>query len=60
LDGKGLVLFMVPSIALLGQSLNSWSADAKETHQGRLHTVRIPNASRKIQNKYDDMDDSGG
>lgn len=28
LNGKGLVLFMVPSIALLGQSLNAWSADA--------------------------------
>lgn len=27
---KGLVLFMVPSIALLGQSLNAWSADAKK------------------------------
>ena len=30
LDGKGLVLFMVPSIALLGQSLNAWMADAKK------------------------------
>ena len=29
-DNKGLVLFMVPSIALLGQSLNAWSADAKK------------------------------
>lgn len=28
LEGKGLVLFMVPSIALLGQSLNDWFADA--------------------------------
>ncbi len=27
---NGLVLFMVPSIALLGQSLNAWSADAKK------------------------------
>jgi len=26
--GHGLVLFMVPSIALLGQTLNEWSADA--------------------------------
>ena len=29
--GKGLVLFLVPSIALLGQSLREWFADAEET-----------------------------
>lgn len=29
LNNHGLVLFMVPSIALLGQSLNAWAADAK-------------------------------
>ncbi len=29
-NGKGLVLFLVPSIALLGQTLNEWSADANE------------------------------
>lgn len=29
-DGKGLVLFLVPSIALLGQTLREWSADASE------------------------------
>ena len=29
-EGKGLVLFLVPSIALLGQTLNEWYADAKE------------------------------
>lgn len=29
LGGHGLVLFMVPSISLLGQSLNAWMADAK-------------------------------
>ncbi len=28
--GKGFVLFLVPSIALLGQTLNEWSADALE------------------------------
>lgn len=27
--GKGRILFMVPSIALLGQSLNAWMADTK-------------------------------
>ncbi len=29
-NGKGLVLFLVPSIALLGQTLNEWYADALE------------------------------
>ena len=28
--GKGLVLFLVPSIALLGQTLREWTADAEE------------------------------
>lgn len=28
--GKGLILFLVPSIALLGQTLNEWYADALE------------------------------
>ncbi|MCR9232971.1 MAG: DEAD/DEAH box helicase family protein [bacterium] len=29
-DGKGLILFLVPSIALLGQTLREWSAQAQE------------------------------
>jgi predicted helicase len=29
-DGKGLILFLVPSISLLGQSLREWCADANE------------------------------
>ncbi|MCQ3954920.1 MAG: helicase, partial [Chloroflexi bacterium] len=29
-NGKGTILFLVPSIALLGQALREWSADAKE------------------------------
>lgn len=29
-NGRGLILFLVPSIALLGQTLREWSADAKE------------------------------
>ena len=57
LDGKGLVLFMVPSIALLGQSLNAWSADAKKPIKA-VCICSDSKASRKIQNKYDDMDDS--
>lgn len=57
LNGKGLVLFMVPSIALLGQSLNAWSADAKKPIKA-VCICSDSKASRKIQNKYDDMDDS--
>ena len=29
-DGNGLVLFLVPSIALIGQTLRGWSADSEE------------------------------
>jgi predicted helicase len=29
-ENKGLILFLVPSIALMGQALREWSADAKE------------------------------
>ncbi len=29
-EGKGLILFLVPSIALLGQTLREWSGDANE------------------------------
>lgn len=29
-DGKGLILFLVPSIALLGQTLREWAAEADE------------------------------
>ena len=57
LGDKGLVLFMVPSIALLGQSLNAWSADAKKPIKA-VCICSDSKASRKIQNKYDDMDDS--
>ncbi len=28
-DGKGLILFLVPSIALIGQTLNEWTAQAR-------------------------------
>ena len=29
-EGEGIVLFLVPSIALLGQTLREWTADARE------------------------------
>lgn len=57
LDGKGLVLFMVPSIALLGQSLNAWSADAKKPIKA-VCICSDAKASRKTRNDFDDMDDS--
>lgn len=58
LNGKGLVLFMVPSIALLGQSLNAWSADVGKSIKA-VCICSDSKASRKIQkNKYDDADDS--
>ena len=57
LDGKGLVLFMVPSIALLGQSLNAWSADAKKPIKA-VCICSDAKASRKTRNDFDDTDDS--
>ena len=53
-NGKGLVLFLVPSIALLGQTLREWSADANEP----INAVCIcsdPEISRK-KTKNDDSD----
>ena len=52
--GKGFVLFLVPSIALIGQALREWSADAKEP----INAVCIcsdPEISRK-RNKNEDTD----
>ena len=57
LDGKGLVLFMVPSIALLGQSLNAWSTDAKKPIKA-VCICSDAKASRKTRNDFDDTDDS--
>ena len=53
-DGNGLILFLVPSIALLGQTLNEWYADAKEP----LNAICIcsdPEVSRK-RSKNEDVD----
>jgi predicted helicase len=52
--GKGLVLFLVPSIALLGQTLREWSSDANEP----INAICIcsdPEISRK-KTKNDDSD----
>lgn len=54
-DGKGFVLFLVPSISLLGQTLRAWSADANEP----INAVCIcsdPKVSKKrIQNEDTDL-----
>jgi predicted helicase len=53
-DAKGLILFLVPSIALLGQSLREWSADANEP----INPICIcsdPEVSRK-KTKNEDAD----
>lgn len=53
-EGKGLILFLVPSIALLGQTLNEWYSEAEE----KLNAICIcsdPTASRKSsKNETDD------
>lgn len=52
-DGQGLILFLVPSIALLGQTLNEWSTYAKEP----INAICIcsdPEVSRK-KAQHDDI-----
>lgn len=54
LKDKGLVLFMVPSISLLGQSLNAWTADA--AHPIKAVCICSDNkASRKMSKELDDV-----
>ena len=53
---KGLVLFMVPSIALLGQSLNDWSADAANPIKA-ICICSDNKASRKVK-RNSDADDT--
>ncbi len=58
-DSKGLVLFMVPSIALLGQALNDWSADSKKPFKAVC--ICSDSKSSKItkkNNNFDDKEDS--
>ncbi len=53
-QGKGTILFLVPSIALLGQALREWSADAVEP----INAICIcsdPEVSRQTK-KRDDID----
>ncbi|MBD5215731.1 MAG: DEAD/DEAH box helicase [Bacteroidales bacterium] len=57
LPDKGLVLFLVPSISLLGQTLNAWCADATKTIKG-ICICSDAKASRKIKKDFDDTQDS--
>ncbi|UFK97551.1 DEAD/DEAH box helicase [Kaistella faecalis] len=53
-SGKGLILFLVPSIALLGQTLNEWSAQAME----KINPICIcsdPEITKK-KTKVEDID----
>ncbi|WP_152269679.1 DEAD/DEAH box helicase [Agriterribacter humi] len=52
-NGKGLVLFLVPSIALLGQTLREWSSDANEP----IHAICIC-SDPEITKKKTENDDS--
>ena len=50
---KGLVLFLVPSISLLGQTLNAWCADASKPIKC-ICICSDSRASRKIRKDLDD------
>ena len=45
-NGNGLILFLVPSIALLGQTLREWSNDI----EGKLHSICICSDSKVNKN----------
>lgn len=55
--GRGLILFLVPSIALLGQSLNDWYFDAQEPILS-ICICSDSKASRSRRRKADDLDDT--
>ncbi len=57
LESKGLVLFLVPSISLLGQALNAWYGDAKETIKA-VCICSDNKAQKKITKESDDVSDS--
>lgn len=53
-NGKGLILFLVPSIALLGQTLREWTAEANEP----INAICICSDSG-VSKKNDDGDNTG-
>lgn len=52
-DKQALVLFLVPSIALLGQSLNAWMADK----QDEIKAICVCSDSKVVRNTIDSDDD---
>ena len=54
-DGKGLILFLVPSIALLGQTLREWFADANEP----INAICICSDSEVSKKKSKNEDSDG-
>jgi predicted helicase len=54
-EGKGLILFMVPSIALLGQTLREWTAEANEP----INAICICSDSGVSQKRSKNEDTSG-
>jgi predicted helicase len=54
-DGKGLILFLVPSIALLGQTLREWSAEA----DAPLNAICVCSDSEVSQSKTKNEDFGG-
>jgi len=54
--GKGTILFLVPSIALLGQTLREWSYDAEE----KINAICICSDSEVSQIKREKDDDTDG
>ncbi len=59
LKGKGLVLFLVPSISLLGQSLNDWATDTDYPFRA-ICVCSDGRASRKIRrnNENDEFENT--
>lgn len=54
-NGKGLILFLVPSIALLGQTLREWTAQANET----INAVCICSDTEVSKDKKKNEDSDG-
>ncbi len=55
-EGKGTILFLVPSIALLGQTLREWNYDAEE----KINAICICSDSEVSQVKRAKDDDTDG
>ena len=54
-EGKGTVLFLVPSIALLGQTLREWSAHAEHS----INAIAICSDPKVSQQRQADAEDTG-